>query len=94
MTDTVAGESDAWDIRFLFDGEYAKWTLSDDSILTAQIFGPAGFTGASINPVEWNYQGDVEDLYVRLTYSTPEPATFILLGSALLGLGLLRLRRG
>ena len=93
LDDPGSGEADAWDLRFLFDGTYTQWTLSDGNILRAQIFGPAGFTGASINPVEWNYDGDGEALYVRLAYHSPEPATFLLLGSALVGLGLLRLRR-
>ena len=92
-------DTDPWDVRFLFDGLYAQWTLSDGNLLTAQIFSPSasggGWTGTSINPVEWNYQGDVEQLSVRLAYDAPEPATFVLLGSALIGLGLLRrLRRG
>ncbi|MCC7176184.1 MAG: PEP-CTERM sorting domain-containing protein [Bryobacterales bacterium] len=93
LNDQWANENDAWDVRFLFDGVYAEWMTPDGNFIRAQVFGSAGWTGASINPVEWNYNGDVEALYLRVTYDTPEPAPFVLLGSALLGLGLLRRRR-
>ncbi len=94
LTDTVANESDAWDVRFLFDGVFATWDLGDGTLLRAQIFGANGFSGSSVNPIEWNYQGDQEPFYVRFTYEVPEPATYVLIGSALLSLAVLRRRFG
>ncbi|MFB3779062.1 MAG: PEP-CTERM sorting domain-containing protein [Bryobacteraceae bacterium] len=89
----ACSDSDTWDLRFLFNGVSTSWTLADGNVLRAQIFGPDGWTGSSINPVEWNYNGDTEMLYARFFYDTPEPATFVLIGSALVGIGLLRRRR-
>ncbi len=48
---------------------------------------PALDTSAS-----WTANSQTRYLYLQLTYDTPEPATFLLIGSALAGLGLLRRR--
>jgi len=90
LNDTGSSESDAWDVRFLFDGVFATWDLGDGTLLRAQIFGANGFTGSSVNPIEWNYNGDQEPFYVRFSYEVPEPATFVLIGSALAGILVLR----